>query len=64
MAELGIQLQPKKDKPGFYIGMFYSRSLGKDYVVINTWKSNNVILSWDGTFASTLAGVEFRILLE
>lgn len=64
MAELGIQRQPKEDQPGFYIGMFYSRSLGKDYGVINTWQSNNVLVSWEGTFASTMAGIEFRILLE
>ncbi len=65
MAELGIQKEPKGENPGFYIGVFWSRSLGKDSGIINTWQSTNTALvKWEGTFSSTLAGVEMRILLE
>ena len=65
MAELGIQRQPKGEDPGFYLGLFWSRSIGKDFGVINSWQSqSNALVKWEGTFASSLAGVELRILLK
>lgn len=65
MAELGIQKEPKGENPGFYFGVFWSRAILKDSGVRNTWQSqSNALVSWEDTFASTLAGLEFRILLK
>ena len=65
MAELGIQREPKGEDPGFYLGLFWSRSIGRDFGVINTWQAqSSALVKWEGTFASTLAGVELRILLK
>ena len=64
MAEFGFEKQPKADVPGYYLGVFWSRSIGDAYWVENVWQSSNVRVVGQGTIASTLAGVELRILLK
>jgi hypothetical protein len=64
MAEFGFEKAPSVDVPGFYFGFFWSRSIGDAYWVEHVWASSNVRIVGQGALASTLAGVEFRILLK
>ena len=67
MAELGIEKQPKVAEPGFYLGVFWSRSITDDYWTEAKWDSSKEQISGEtirGSFASTMAGIELRILLK
>jgi len=64
MAELGFEKAPKGENPGFYMGLFWSRSLGKDYWIENVWESSDVRVTGQSKFASALTGIEVRILLK
>ncbi len=64
IAELGFEKPPKGENPGFYLGLFWSRSLGKDYWIENVWDSSDVRVTGQSTFASALTGIEVRILLK
>ena len=67
MAELGIEKQPKVEAPGFYLGVFWSRSITDDYWTEAKWDSSKEQISGEtirGAFASTMAGIELRILLK
>jgi uncharacterized membrane protein (DUF441 family) len=64
MAEFGFEKEPRADVPGYYLGVFWSRSIGDAYWVENVWQSSNVRVVGQGAIASTLAGVELRILLK
>ncbi|MGY8917900.1 MAG: hypothetical protein ACKVJ6_06465 [Flavobacteriales bacterium] len=65
IAEIGIYKEPKGEVPGFYIGAYWSRSVGKSIWVeqVVQFQSDYRIVS-RGYLASTLAGIEIRVLLE
>lgn len=64
MAEVGIEKAPKVDKPGYYLGVFFSRSVGSAYWVDNVWDGGGARVRGTTEIASTLAGVELRLLLK
>lgn len=64
LAEFGFSREPKGEDPGFYVGVFWSKSILDDYWVENVWKNDAVLLKTRGAFSSTMAGVEVRILLK
>ena len=67
MAEVGIEKQPVSDIPGFYLGVFWSKTISEDYWTESVWDSSQQGILGEkirGSFASTLAGIELRILLK
>ena len=65
IAEIGLYKEPERDKPGWYIGLYWSQGVGK-----SIWVEQVVLFENDyrivsrGYLSSTLAGIELRILLE
>jgi len=64
MAELGVEKAPKKDIPGWYIGLFWSKSLGNSIWIEQVVQSNNYRVVGKGLLNSTASGIELRILLK
>ena len=65
IAEIGLYKEPERDKPGWYIGLYWSKGVGKSIWVeqVVLFESDYRIVS-RGYLSSTLAGIELRILLE
>lgn len=64
LAEFGFEREPKGEDPGFYVGVYWSRSIFKDYWVENVWQSETALVKTRAAFSSTTAGVEVRLLLK
>ncbi len=64
MSELGIEKEPKGDTPGWYLGVYWSRAFGNPIWVEQVIFSNQYRVVHNGYLNSTLAGVEFRLLLK
>ena len=65
LSEIGLFKEPKVEKPGWYLGIYWSRGLGRSIWVeqVVQFESDYRIIS-RGYLNSTLAGIELRILLE
>ena len=65
LAEIGLYKEPERDKPGWYIGVYWSKGVGKSIWVeqVVLFESDYRIVS-RGYLTSNLAGIEVRILLE
>jgi hypothetical protein len=65
ISEIGLYKEPERDKPGWYIGLYWSKGVGKSIWVeqVVLFESDYRIVS-RGYLNSTLAGIELRILLE
>ena len=64
MTELGLEKEPNGEKPGWYIGVYWSSALGNYLWVEQVIESNQYRIVNNGFLNSTLAGIEFRILLK
>jgi hypothetical protein len=67
MSELGIEKEPKGDTPGWYLGVYWSRAFGNPIWVEQVIFSNQSYqyrVEHNGYLNSTLAGIEFRLLLQ
>ena len=67
MSELGIEKEPKGDTPGWYLGVYWSRAFGNTIWVEQVIFSNQSYqyrVEHNGYLNSTLAGIEFRLLLQ
>lgn len=64
MSELGLEKEPKGESPGWYLGVYWSRAFGNPIWVEQVIYSNQYRVVDNGYLNSTLAGIEFRILLK
>jgi hypothetical protein len=64
MTELGLEKEPKGETPGWYVGVYWSRALGNSIWVEQVIESNPYRIVDNAFLNSTLAGIEFRILLQ
>jgi len=65
LAEIGFYKEPNNGSPGWYLGVYWSRAVGRSIWVeqVVQYESDYRIVS-RGYLTSTLAGLELRILLE
>jgi hypothetical protein len=64
IAEFGFEKQPKGETPGYYLGVYWSRSLGRSYWVEQKWFTQAVSVKHQDFLTTSLAGIELRILLK
>jgi hypothetical protein len=64
MAELGIEKEPRGEIPGWYLGLFWSRSIGKSIWVEQVVSANYYRVVGSGFLNSTVTGIELRVLLK
>ena len=63
LAEIGIQKAAKNDKPGWYVGWFWSSPLGRDAWAENTWVSNSVSGLARNYLNLVVTGLDVRLVL-
>jgi hypothetical protein len=64
IAEFGFEKEPKGETPGYYLGVYWSRSLGRSYWVEQRWFTPAVSVKHQDFLPTSLAGIELRILLK
>jgi hypothetical protein len=64
IAEFGFEKEPKGETPGYYLGVYWSRSLGRSYWVEQRWFTQTVSVKHQDFLPTSLAGIELRILLK
>ena len=63
LAEIGIQRRAKKEKPGWYVGWYWSSQMGRGAWAENTWTSgsnSDLARNW---LSQVVTGLDLRLVL-
>lgn len=63
LAEVGVQRAAKDDRPGWYVGWFWSSPLGRDAWAENTWQSGSVSGLARNWLNLVVTGMDVRLVL-
>ena len=63
LAEIGIQKAAKNDKPGWYVGWFWSSPMGRGTWAETTWTSGSVSALSRMWLPQVVTGLDLRLVL-
>lgn len=63
LAEVGLQKRAQDDKPGWYVGWFWSSPLGRDAWAENTWTSGSTSGLARNWLNLVVTGIDLRLVL-
>lgn len=63
LAEIGLQRQAEKTRPGWYVGWYWSSPLGRDAWAENTWTSGSVSGLARNWLNLVVTGLDVRLVL-